>query len=328
MKNLLRRGAPLLMAAALSMGWAAPRAALAETWPAHSIRLIVPFAPGGSNDIVARLVSVELGKRLGQAVVVENRGGSGGAIGSDFVAKSPGDGYTLLFVSSSILTNAALGKDLPYDPVKDLQPIGEIGSGAFVVVVGSKVKANTLQELIAQAKAAPRSINYGSAGVGGINHLGTELLASAAGVQLTHVPYKGIGLAFNDLMAGTLQMILPSVPSAVPYIHDGRMRGLAVTSTQRSPLLPDLPTVAEAGIPGFQLEVWWGLEGPGKLAPDITARLNRELNEILAEPQVQQVLAREGITPHPGSSAQFAQLIGTDLKRWQKVVKDANIHAE
>ncbi|AKQ61529.1 tripartite tricarboxylate transporter substrate binding protein [Bordetella hinzii] len=322
--RILARCAPIVAAFAL----AAQAMSAAAAWPERPIRLIVPFAPGGSNDVVARVVSAKLTDRLGQPVVVENRGGAGGSIGTEFVAKSAPDGYTLLFASESIMTNAVVGKKLPYDPVTDLQPIGEIGSGPFVIAVGNAVPAKTLGELIALARAKPRTLNYGTAGVGGINHLGTELVAHAAGIKLVHVPYKGISLAFNDMFAGSLQVMLPSVPSAAPFIRDGRIRGLAVTSAQRSPLLPEMPTAAEAGLPGFELEVWWGLSGPAKLPAGIVQRLNAELNAALATPEMQQVLAREGITPRPGSAQAFSELIRADYQRWQKLARDAGLKAE
>ena len=263
-KNVTRRRffAAALIAAATTL---LPASASAQTtWPDHAIKLIVPFAPGGSNDIIARVLGEKLTARLGQPVIVENKGGAGGTIGTDFVAKSAPDGYTLLFVSTSITTNAASGKNLPYDLVKDLQPISEVAAGAFVVVVSNDLKAKTLKEFIDLARAKPNSISYGSAGIGGINHLGTELLASEAKIQLVHVPYKGIGPAFTDLMGGRLQMALPTLASAAQHIHSGKMRGLAVTSAQRSPLAPELPTVSEAGLPGFRLEVWWGNRGKAR----------------------------------------------------------------
>jgi tripartite-type tricarboxylate transporter receptor subunit TctC len=299
-----------------------------DAWPSRPIKLIVPFAPGGSNDNIARVLADKIGARLGQPVVIENKGGGGGTLGTDAVVKSPADGYTLLLASTSLTTNAASGKKLPYDPLKDLAPIGEIGSGPFVVVVSNDVKATTLREFIDLAKAKPRSISYGSAGIGGINHLGTELLASEAKIQLTHIPYKGIGPAFTDLMGGQLQMLLPTVASVIPYIHGGKMRGLAVTGAQRSPLAPELPTVAEAGLPGFELETFWGLLGPARLPAPIVKQLNEALNAALAQPEVRDLLAREGAVPHPGTPEQFATLIRSDLARWSKLIKDANIQSE
>ncbi|VTU16606.1 Argininosuccinate lyase [Variovorax sp. SRS16] len=321
--SLTRRTSFAACAAALLFACATAQAA----WPDRPIKLIVPFAPGGSNDNIARVIAAKLGARLGQSVIVDNRGGAGGTIGTDYVVKSPADGNTLLFVSSSITTNPAI-KKLSYDPIKDLTPIGEIGAGAFVVVVGNKVKASTLQEFIDLAHAKPKSISYGSAGIGGINHLGTELLASAAKIELVHVPYKGIGPAFTDLMGGTLQMLLPSLASAVPYINAGQMRGLAVTSAQRSPLAPQLPTVAEAGVPGFQLTVWWGLTGPAHMPAPVVKRLNDELNAVLAAPDVAELLAREAATPQPGSPEQFGKTIADDYARWGQLIKDAHIQAE
>ena len=326
---------PLIHRAALTVGAVATAAALLVTpagaqaaYPDHPIRLVVPFAPGGSNDILARVLAEKLGGRLGQPIIVENRAGAGGTIGTDFVVKSPPDGYTLLFASTSITTNAASGKKLPYDLVKDLQPIGEVGAGPFVVVVSNDFKAKTLKELIDAARAKPGSISYGTAGIGGINHLGTELFASAAKIELVHVPYKGIGPAFTDLMGGRLQMALPTVSSAVAYIQSGKMRGLCVTGAQRSPLAPELPTCSEAGLPGFTLEVWWGILGPAKMPPATLKRLNEELNAVLTQPEVRDVLAREGATPKPGTPDEFGKLVPFELARWSKLIKDANIQIE
>ena len=301
----------------------------AETpWPNKPIKIVVPFAPGGSNDNIARVLAAKLGTRLGQTLIVDNRGGSGGTIGTDAVTKSPADGYTLLFASTSLTTNAASGKKLPYDPVKDLQPIGMVATSPFAVVVSNDLKANTLREFIDLARAKPKSISYGSAGVGGINHLGTELFASEAKVQLVHVPYKGIGPAFTDLMGGNLQMLLPTLASVTPHIRAGKMRGLAVTGAQRSPLAPNLPTVSEAGVPGFQLEAWFGLLGPAQLAPSVVKRLNEELNAVLALPEVKEMLAAEGATPRPGTPEAFGSLIRSDLTRWSRLIKDSNIQIE
>lgn len=297
-------------------------------WPERPIKLVVPIAPGGSNDTIARVLASKLAVRLGQPVVVENKAGAGGTIGTDAVAKSPADGYTLLFGSSSITTNAATSKKLPYDLLKDLQPIGKIGAGPFVVVVSNDVKAKNLREFIELARANPKTISYGSSGAGGLNHIGVELFANIAKVDLLHVPYRGMGPAFTDLMGGQVKMLLPSLASVTPHIRGGKMRALAITSGQRSPMAPEIPTVAEAGLPGFQLEVWWGLLGPAGLPEPVLKKLNEELNAVLALPEVRDLLSREGAAPQPGTSEEFRSLIRSELVRWVQLIKDANIQME
>jgi len=274
---------PVVKILLIAMLVACPLYASAQNWPTKPIRLVVPFVPGGGNDTFARVLASKMSIRLGQPIVVENKAGSGGTIGSDYVAKAPADGYTLLLVSSSLATNAASGKKLPFDPTKAFEPIGKIAASPFVVVVNNDLKATSLREFMELARAQPKAINYGSAGVGGINHLGAELFASAARLQLTHVPYKGISLAYTDLIGGTLQMMLPSAASASTQIRVGKMRGLAVTGAERSPLLPDVPTASEAGLPGFVLEVWYGLLGPANMPASIVKRLNDEMNAALGK---------------------------------------------
>ena len=318
-----------VLAAAAAASLALPLHATAQAaWPSKPIRLIVPFAAGGSNDNIARALGAKLGARLGQQLIIDNRGGGGGTIGTDAVAKSPPDGYTLLLASTSVTTNAASGKKLPFDLLKDLEPVGLAAASPFAIVVSNDVKATTLREFLDLARAKPKTINYGSAGVGGMNHLGTELFASAAKVQLVHVPYKGISLAFTDLMGGSLQMLVPSLASATQQIKSGKMRGLAVTSAQRSPLAPEIPTASEAGLPGFQLEVWFGLMGPAHMPPPVVKRLNEELNAALASPDMKEMLAREGAAPRPGTPEDFGKLIRSDITRWTRLIKDANIQIE
>ena len=298
------------------------------SWPDRPVKLIVPFAPGASTDSVARLLAGKLSARLGQQVVVENRSGGGGSIGIHAVAKSAADGYTLLFASSTVITTAATGKKLPYDPIKDLTPIGETGSVPFLIVVPPSSSATTLSELIAQARAKPGALSYGTGGVATITHLGTELFASAAQVKLMHVPYKGVGESLPDLMAGRLQLLLPTVAVGTPQIRAGKMRGLAVTSAQRSPLVPDIPTAAEAGLPGLQVEAWWGVLGPARMPAPIVRKLNEEINAVLAMPDVRELLAREGATARASTPEAFGELMRTELTRWTRLIKDANISAE
>jgi len=297
-------------------------------WPDNPIKIVVPFAPGGSNDIMARLIASKLGPRMSTSVVVENKGGSGGTIGTEYVARSKPDGYTLLFASTSITTNLATAKVLRYDLEKDLEPIGTIATSPFAVVVSNELPAKTFKEFVDLARAKPGSINYGSAGVGGINHLGTALLAHDAGITLTHIPYKGISLAFTDLAGGELQMLLPTVASSVQQIRDGRMRGLAVTGAKRSPLLPELPTVSEAGLPGFELEAWFGLLGPAGMPPAVVERLNHELNAVLQSADVRKMLEHEGAAPTPGGPQVLKKLVSSEIVRWKNLIKEADIKVQ
>jgi len=322
--HALRFMACLAFASAILPGQADAQA----SWPDRPVKLIVPFAPGASTDSVARLLAAKLSLRLGQQVVVENRSGGGGSIGIHAVAKSAPDGYTLLFASSTVITTAASGKKLPYDPIKDLTPIGETGSVPFLIVVPTSSSATTLSELIAQARAKPGTFSYGTGGVATITHLGTELFASAAQAKLLHVPYKGVGEALPDLMAGRLQLLLPTVAVGTPQIRAGKMRGLAVTSAQRSPLVPDIPTTAEAGLPGVQVEAWWGVLGPARMPAPVIRKLNEEINAVLAMPDVRELLAREGATARASTPEAFGELMRTELTRWTRLIKDANISAE
>ena len=322
--HALRFMACVAFASAILSGQADAQA----SWPDRPVKLIVPFAPGASTDSVARLLAAKLSLRLGQQVVVENRSGGGGSIGIHAVAKSAPDGYTLLFASSTVITTAASGKKLPYDPIKDLTPIGETGSVPFLIVVPTSSSATTLSELIAQARAKPGTFSYGTGGVATITHLGTELFASAAQVKLLHVPYKGVGEALPDLMAGRLQLLLPTVAVGTPQIRAGKMRGLAVTSAQRSPLVPDIPTATEAGLPGLQVEAWWGVLGPARMPAPVIRKLNEEINAVLAMPDVRELLAREGATARASTPEAFGELMRTELTRWTRLIKDANISAE
>lgn len=326
-KNISRR--TVLAAGASAMLPVLPLHAAAQgAWPNRPIKLVVPFAPGGSNDILSRVLGAKLSTRLGQSVVIENKGGGGGTIGTEAVAKSAPDGYTLLFASTSVTTNAASGKKLNYDLLKDLQPIGLMAATPFAVVVSNEFKVNSMAEFIAAARAKPKGVNYGTAGIGGINHLGTELLASAAKIEMTHVPYKGIGPAFTDLIGGSLQMTLPTLASVLPQIRGGKMRALAVTSPQRSPLAPEIPTVSEAGLPGFRLEAWFGILGPAGLPAPILKRLNEELNWALAQPDMKEALTREAATTLPGTPEDFASLLRSEVTRWSKLITEKNIQID
>jgi tripartite-type tricarboxylate transporter receptor subunit TctC len=316
------------MAVAAALCAMAAGAQAQQAWPNHPIRLIVPSAPGASNDVISRTIGQELGKRLGQTVVVENKAGAGGTVGTNFVAKSPPDGYTLLFVSSSLTTNAAAGKDLPYDPVRDLQPISKVASGTFVVVVNNQLPVKTYQDFAAYVRERAGKLNYGSAGVGGISHLGTELLLEASGLKMTHIAYRGMAPAFTDLMSGRVQMALPSLASVKPQLDGGAMRGLATTGSKRSALTPDMPTLAESGLPGFDMEMWWGIFAPTGTPRPIVDRVNRELAGILAMPQTRTIFLREGAEPAYSTPEDLQSLVSAELVRWTKVIGDAHIVVE
>lgn len=296
-----------------------------DAWPQKPIKLIVPFAPGGSNDNIARLISQKMSKQLGQPIVIENRGGSGGLIGTDSVAQAMADGYTLLFASSSLVTNALSGKKVKHDPLKAFTPIGKAVSASLAIVCSSKLPFNNLKELVNYAKANPGSLNYGTAGIGATNHLATELFAYTAGIKLTHVPYKGIGQSYNDLMGGSLQMMVPSLTAILPHVKSGTVRALAVTSKTRSPLLPDAPTVIESGYPSFHIEAWFGLLGPAGLSPAITAKLNQSLNQALSDPEILKVFQNEALTPLPGPAKSLLDQMQSDMLMWKKVIADAQI---
>ena len=297
-------------------------------WPSRPIKMMVPFAPGGSNDVLSRALAQRLAPRLGQPVIIENRGGAGGIVGTEAVTKSTPDGYTLLFISTAIATGSALGSKLPYDVERDLAPIGQIGSTPLILLVSSTSKVKTQRELIELARANPTSITYGSAGVGSMSHLGMELLAAEAKAQFLHVPYKGIADAFNDVIAGHLQIGLSTVASTKQLIDGGRLRALAVTSLQRSPFMPNLPTSAESGLPGFEIEFWWGLLAPARTPGAIIKRLNDEMNAILVQQDMHEQLSREAVVPRPGTPEDFRKLIASEVVRWTKLVKDANIKAQ
>lgn len=319
----------ILVAGATAAAAALPgRAGAQAAWPNRPVKLVVPFAAGGSNDIISRALAAKLATRLGQPFVIENKAGAGGTIGTEAVAKSLPDGYTLLFASTSITTNAASSKKLPYDLVKDLDPIAQVAATPLLVVASHELKVTTLQDLLVLARAKPNEISYGSPGIGGINHLAMELLAAAAKVQFVHVPYKGIAPAFTDLLGGSLPMLITSLASATQHLQSGKLRALAVTSPQRSVYLPNVPTVAESGLPGFQLESWWGVLGPARLPLAIVKRLNDELNDILAQPDMRELLAREGATPRIGTPEDLRKLVTLELSRWSKLIKDRNIRFE
>jgi tripartite-type tricarboxylate transporter receptor subunit TctC len=294
------------------------------TYPNRPIRVVVPFPPGGLNDVVARLVSQRLAENLGQTILIENRGGATGTIGSAAVAKAAPDGYTILSSGSTTAAVAPhLYANLPYDQAKDLVAIGRIGAVASIVLVHPSMPTNTMSELIAHLKAKPGAINFGSGGSGGSQHIGAELLKTLAGVSITHVPYKGGGPAMIDLVAGQIAMMIEPMPSALPQVRAGKVRALAVTTPRRSSALPELPTVAETGITGYDLTIWLGFFAPAGTPREIIAKLNTELARTLNAPDMRERLAQQGVDTIVDTPEQFGAYVNAEIARWGKVVRDS-----
>jgi tripartite-type tricarboxylate transporter receptor subunit TctC len=316
-----------LLAFALAL---APFAALAQapSYPSKPIRLVVPFPPGAGTDTVARYVAQKLGESMKATIVVDNRTGAGGAIGAVEVAKSDPDGYTLLFVAGPFTTVAAASKNASYDPVKQFAPVAPIATSPLVFVVNPAVPANTMREFIALAKREPGKLNYGSAGPASINHLALELLNARAGTVIVHVPYKGIAPATLDLISGQIQAMTGTVSATLPYIAEKKVKALAVTGARRSPLLPDVPSWQEEGVPNADVINYWGIVAPLGTPQDVIAKLNREVNRVLAERDVRARLEREGAELIPGTSEKLGTLIETDLASWKKLIVDAKLSLE
>jgi len=314
--------------ALLGAALAAPQPSIGQTYPDHVIKIVVPTSAGGGNDAMARIVGSKLGERLKQPVIIENKAGGNGAIASEFVAKSAADGYTLLF--GYIAThgiNPALSK-VPYDPVKDFAPIAMIAEAQEVLVVHPSVKANSVAELIALAKAKPGSLSYASAGNGTAPHISGELFKRLAGIDMLHVPYKGSAPAVTDTLGGTTQVMFPSLVAANQFIKAGKLRALAVTGSKRSAMFPALPTVAEAGVPGFQITQWYGFFAPAKTPPAVIDRLNRELVAIMKDPDTQKKFADQGADVSTGSPADFGKFVQSELAKWKKFIAEAKITAD
>ncbi|MBI4273470.1 MAG: tripartite tricarboxylate transporter substrate binding protein [Rhizobiales bacterium] len=300
-----------------------------QTYPERPITLIIPFPPGGSTTIVGRIIADKMSETLGQQIVVDNRGGAGGTIGTRAAAKSTPDGYTILFGYTGTLAVApSFYPNGGYDPRKDFVPIGRIGMAPSTVVVHPSFQVRTIAELIAYAKANPGKVNYGSAGVGSLNHIAGEYLAAKAGIKLTHVPYKGSGPVMTDLLGGHIPLAFAPIPTVHSNVSSGLLRALAVTSLKRSSLLPDVPTVVESGIPNFEAVLRYGLVAPVGTPPAIIARLNKELNAALATDDVKKRLAVEGAEPLPSTPEEYAADIDREETQWSKVVKDAGVKVE
>jgi tripartite-type tricarboxylate transporter receptor subunit TctC len=299
------------------------------TWPQKPITYIVPFPPGGTTDILARTIALKLGPALGTTIVVENKPGAGGNIGSDFVAKAKPDGYTILGGTiSSHAINPSIYKTMPYDALKSFQPITLIGTNANVLVVSAGSPFKSVQDVIAAAKAKPGTISFASAGNGTSQHLSGELFKSLAGIQMEHVPYKGSGPAIQDVMAGHVPMMFDTTVVAAPHIQSGKLRALAVTSAKRVKSLPNVPTMVEAGVPGYDLVSWQGIFAPAGTPKDVVQRLNAELVKILKQPDVRERFESLGLEPVGNTPDEFAAFQRAEVAKWAKVVKDAKITAD
>ncbi|MEO7743785.1 MAG: tripartite tricarboxylate transporter substrate binding protein [Usitatibacter sp.] len=318
MKQLWIRAAAALMALA-------PAIAAAQAFPSKPVKMIVPFAAGGTTDVVARLLAQKLTEAWGQTVIVENKAGAGGNIGADSVAKSAPDGYTILMTSGSIVTaNQYIYKNLTYDPSRDLVPITNVAAGPLLIAVHPSVPASDIREFIAYAKANPKKINFGSAGVGTQTHLAGESFAHAAGVDLVHVPYKGESAALTDLIGGQIQMVAPNLGGAIQHIPQGKIRALAVTSKERAPQLPDVPALSEI-IPGYEGAGWFGLVAPAGTPREVIERIYKDSAKILHSDDFKARLAQIGMFPVGNTPAEFGAAIRVESDRWSKVIKDRGL---
>ena len=320
---MMRWPAGLLTFLALAI---APLAHAQDDYPNRTVRIIVPFAPGGSTDVVARILADKLGADLKQSFVVENRAGAGGNIGADAVAKASPDGYTLLMGTTGVLAiNKYLYKEMSFDPERDLVPVSYTSLITNILVVNPQVPAKTVSELVALARAKPGSLTFASSGAGSSTHLSAELFKSMAGVDILHVPYKGSSQAITDLMGGQVTMLFDNAPSSIPFVEQGKLRALAVTSTKRLPNLPDVPTLDEAGVKGYESLSWSGIMAPAGTPKRVIDKLNAAIEKILRDPDVKQRFASLGVEPVGGPPEAFSRHIRAESEKWARVVKTANI---
>ena len=315
-----------LQGVAIALSMAASTASLAQGYPSKPVRLIVPFPAAGATDLFARTLGQKMSEKLGTTLVIDNKPGAGGAIGSDLAAKAPPDGYTLLLATTSTHSiGPAITSKLPYDTVRDFSPIAHVGDAPSIMLVPVDSPARTVREWIAYAQKNPGRLNYASSGNGTIVQLTAELFKAQAGVFVTHIPYKGTALAIPDLISGKVDVLFDSLPTGMPHVRDGRLRALGVTSLKRSPLAPELPPIADT-LPGYESNTWFGFYGPKGLPADIVARVNKAANEALADPEVKEKLSRLGIEPAaPGTPEQFAKMVAADAAKWKKIVVERKI---
>jgi tripartite-type tricarboxylate transporter receptor subunit TctC len=318
----MKKHAAILVASCLGVINALPAHAV---FPEKPIRIIVGFTPGGTADSVARLLASSMGPKLGQTIIVENKPGANGLLATDFVQRAAPDGYTIFFTSIGHAVNPALYKDAKYDPVKDFTPIGQVLSAPNVLVVPGNSPFNTVKDLIAFAKANPGKLDFASSGGGASVHLSGELFKQIAGIEMTHIPYKGTGSLLPDLIAGTVSMSFPNLPSAMPMIQNGKLKALGVTTAKRSGAAPNINTLAEAGVTGYDMSTWYGLIGPANMPADVVKRLNQELRNVLQDPQVRSKMISQGVDPVSGTPEAFATFIQDETKSWAQLLKKIKV---
>ncbi|MBK6648782.1 MAG: tripartite tricarboxylate transporter substrate binding protein [Betaproteobacteria bacterium] len=317
-----------LIGLALAVLCAAPLANAQDAYPSKAVTLVVPYPPGGSNDVFARAIAKELGDVLKQPVVIDNRPGASGTTGTAAVSRAAPDGYTLVAVSSSMTTNAAIQPKMPFDPVKGLAPVAMFADGPFIVAVNNVFPAKNPTELIAAIRAKPGAYNYASSGTGSVNQFGTELLKAQAGnLFITHIPYRGMGPAVTDLIGGQTQVLMASGPSLLPMVRAGRVKAVGMTSLKPSPIAPDLLPMASA-VPGYEFSLWWGMLAPAGTPPAVVDKLNAAVNQVLAKPEMKSMFLREGAETRPMTPAQFGAVVAGDIDRWKKLAKQQNILAD
>lgn len=321
--HMLRRFGQLALASGLLAS-----AAVAQTYPDKPVKFVVPYPPGGGTDVIARIVQPRMQALLGQPIVIDNRGGAGGSVGTDVVAKAPADGYTVLFTLNSHTVNPAIYAKLPFDTQKDFEPVGMVASLPQILAVNPAFAANTVAELIAQAKAKPDGLSYASVGVGSPGHLAGELFNLRAGIKTVHVPYRGGGPAVTDVMGGQVPLLWVSIPAAAQFVKTGKLKALAVSTLKRSAAFPDVPTMQEAGVADFEVDSWYAMFVPARTPKAVIDRLNAVLNQVLREPEIREKLLAQGSEGVGGTPEQLARAVTAELPKWAKLAKDANIKAE
>lgn len=314
-------------AVALCLGTATPALA-AGPYPAKPVTIVAAYPPGGTVDILSRLIGQKLSEDWKQSVVVENRPGASGIIGSQHVQRQPADGYTLMVVPITHVTNSSLYKNVPYNPISDFTPITMLASSPLILVTGHGFSAKDVRGLITQTQANPGKYNCGSAGRGTSQHLACELFKSATKLDIRHVPYKGNAASLTDVMGGQIEMQFDQIATSVPHVRNGRVRALAVTSAKRSPALPDVPTIAESGVPGFECTAWFGLVGPANMPPELVQQVNAAVHKVLAMPDVRKKLMDQGLELTPSSPAEFRQTLQAEMDKWSTVIKQAGVSAD